>query len=80
MSAIFFGAWSANGYGILRPGLETDLENGILKKLVWIRVEIWRTGRHIPQGQRQQKALFAGPYKYIQYYKSYLYLCFKKKN
>ena len=34
MSAIFLEAWSANGYGILRPGLKTGLENGILKKLV----------------------------------------------
>ena len=76
MSTIFLGAWSANGYGILRPGLKTGLENGVVKKLV----EIWKTGRHILHRQRQQNALFAGPYKYIQYYKSYLYLCFKKKN
>ena len=72
MNIIFLVAWSANGYGILRPGLKTGLENGILKKLVWIRVEIWRTGRHIPHRQLQEKALFAGPYKYIQYWKSYL--------
>ena len=34
MGTIFLGAGSANGYGILRPGLKTGLENGILKKLV----------------------------------------------
>ena len=34
MSTIFLGAGSAKGYGILRPGLKTGLENGILKKLV----------------------------------------------
>ena len=33
MSTIFLGAGSAKGYGILRPGLKTGLENGILKKL-----------------------------------------------
>ena len=31
MSAIFFGAWSANGYGVLRPGLKTGLENRVVK-------------------------------------------------
>ena len=30
--------------------------------------------------QQQQEALFAGPYKYIQYRKSYVQLCFKNKN
>ena len=27
----FFGAWSANGYGVLRPGLKTGLENRVVK-------------------------------------------------
>ena len=64
MSTFLLGAGSAKGYGILRPGLETGWENGIVKKLVWIRVEISRTGWHIPHWQRQEKALFAEPYKY----------------
>ena len=33
LSAIFLGAWSANGYGIIRPGFKTGLENCILTKL-----------------------------------------------
>ena len=32
------------------------------------------------QLQQQQQALFVGPYKYIQYCKSYLLLRFKSKN
>ena len=74
MSAIFFGAWSANGYGVLRPGLKTGLENRVVKNWSEVGSRFGKPGGTSPT-DNDNKKLYLQDHtstNMLQYCKSYL--------